>query len=214
MFLTFDFKYIFKSILILHTIFDIYRYGYGYSVSPYESAIGRWKLLYSDNFKLNNNYIDLSVEPDSEQLRIKIKKYENKNLVTIKKMILCSVDDSIYENIHNKTPDLNPFNNGERCTLVLIKSQKFIKSIGIFEFPYFALNYRTGLCPKCIICWKYNPIFGRLYIYIDNHTYVFQKNYYDKFSDKQENISMNIFIIANIVSFLFGKLLEKAIHID
>lgn len=185
-------------------------FSVAYRVSPYDSAIGRWKLLYSDNFQINNKYIDLCIEPDEDQLKIKIKRYENENLITIKKNILCTVDKELpYINSEYK-----PINNGETCTLILLKSQKFIKSIGIFEFPYFALNYKTGMYPKYVICWKYNPLLGRLYIYLDNYTYVFDKNYYDKFNNKQDYISMNIFIVANIVSFLFGKILDKTIHLQ
>lgn len=191
---------------------NILLFTYGYRISPYDSAIGRWKLLYSDNFQVNNKDIDLCVEPDQDQLKIKIKRYENENIITIKKIILCTVD----KELSDISPEYkkNNVNNGETCTLILLKSQKFIKSIGIFEFPYFALNYKTGMYPKYIICWKYNAFLGRLYIYLDNYTYVFDKKYYDKFNDKQDNISMNIFIVANIVSFIFGKLLEKTIHLQ
>jgi hypothetical protein len=197
---------ILNYILILYSIII----GTAYRVSPYESAIGRWKLLYSDNFQVNSKHIDLCIEPDEEQLKIKIKRYENENLVTIKKLIICTVDNEI----PTIMPDLKSDNNCETCTLILLKSQKFIKSIGIFEFPYFALDYRTGMYPRYVICWKYNAFLGRLYINIDNYTYVFEKNYYDKFTDKYENITMNTFLVANIISFLFGKLLEKTIHLQ
>ena len=200
------------SMQILNYLFIFYyiQIGIAYHISPYESAIGRWKLLYSDNFQVNNKYIDLRIEPDEEQIKIKIKRYENENLVTIKKLIVCTIDNELPTII----TDIKPVNNGETCTLILLKSQKFIKSIGIFEFPYFALDYKTGMYPKYIICWKYNAFLGRLYIYIDNYTYVFEKSYYDKFTDKYENITMNTFLIANIISFLFGKLLEKTIHLQ
>jgi hypothetical protein len=179
-----------------------------YRLSPYETAIGRWKLLYTDNYQFNSKNVDMCIEPDENQIKIRIKRYEHDNLVTIKKVILCTIQHKLSDDIPI------PINNGEICTLILLKSQKFIKSIGIFEFPYFALNYKTGMYPKYEISWKYNPLLGRLYIYIDNHTYVFDRKYYDKFTDKQDNITMNTFIIANFVSFLFGKLLEKTIHLQ
>ncbi len=197
---------------ILHYLIAINTllFGTPYRVSPYDSAIGRWKLLYSDNFKVNSKHIDLCIEPCNEQLKIKIKRYENDNLIIIKKIILCTVDQEYSYMI----PETKQINNSETCTLILLKSQKFIKSIGIFEFPYFALDYRTGMCPKYVICWKYNHFLGRLYIYIDNYTYVFHKNYYDKLNDRNDNISMNMFIVANIISFIFGKFLEKIIHLQ
>ena len=201
---------ILSYILFLNTIL----FSMTYRVSPYDSAIGRWKLLYSDNFQVNNKHIDLCVEPDEDQLKIKIKRYEHDNMIIIKKLILCTVEYGKPESLVDFTQKNKSINNGETCTLILLKSQKFIKSIGIFEFPYFALNYKTGMCPKYIIYWKYNRVLGRLYIYLDNYTYVFEKNYYDKFNDKQDNISMNIFIVANIISFVFGKLLEKTIHLQ
>ena len=198
--------------MFLIFLFSLLMYVNAYRISPYDSAIGRWKLLYSDNFELNNKHIDLCIEPYEDQLKIKIKRYENDNVITIKKMIYCTVEYGI--------PDINyniqfiPLNDGEICTLILLKSQKFIKSIGIFEFPYFALNYKTGMCPKYIICWKYNAFLQRLYIYIDNYTYVFDKNYYDKFTDKHDSIMTNTFFITNIISFILGKLLEKTIHLQ
>jgi len=193
---------------------NILLFTYGYRVSPYESAIGRWKLLYSDNFQVNNKYIDLSIEPNEDQLKIKIKRYENDNMITIKKLILCTVEYGTSVSLLDFPQKYKSIDNSETCTLILLKSQKFIKSVGIFEFPYFALDYRTGMCPKYVIYWKYNPFLGRLYIYLDNYTFVFEKNYYDKFNNKPDNISINIFIVANIISFIFGKLLEKTIHLQ
>jgi hypothetical protein len=112
---------------ILHYLIAINTllFGTPYRVSPYDSAIGRWKLLYSDNFKVNSKHIDLCIEPCNEQLKIKIKRYENDNLITIKKIILCTVDQEYSYMI----PETKQINNSETCTLILLKSQKFIKSI-------------------------------------------------------------------------------------
>lgn len=196
--------------MFLLFLFSILLYVNAYSISPYDSAIGRWKLLYSDNFQINNKHIDLYIEPHEGQIKIKIKRYENDNAITIKKMIYCTVENGM--NSNDFDIEFKSLNDGETCTLILLKSQKFIKSIGIFEFPYFALNYKTGMYPKYIICWKYNAFLQRLYIYIDNYTYVFDKNYYDKFTDKHDSIMTNTFLFANIISFFLGKLLEKTIH--
>jgi hypothetical protein len=192
--------FIFSNLLLL----------YSFQLSPYDTAIGRWKLLYSDNFYFNNKNIDLCIVPDKYQIKIKIKRYENDNILTIKKVILYTIQNE-FDDLDISTLTIN---EGEKCKLILLKSQKFIKSIGIFEIPYFAINYETEMCPKYIICWKYNPFLGKLYIYIDNYTYIFEKNYYDKFNDKYDGITMNTFIISNFISFIFGKLLEKTIHLQ
>lgn len=199
-------QFIYKFIIL----YILFEYGKSYRISHYDSAIGRWKLLYSDNQKINIKHVDLCIEPFESQLKIKIKKYENDNLITIKKMILFTIDGS--NNL--ETEENNKINYADICTLVLVKSQQYIKSVGILEFPYLAFDYKTEMFPKYVINWKYNPLLARLYIYFDDYTYVFEKNYYDKCSDKHDNITMNTFVFANIFSFILGKLLEKIVHLQ
>ena len=68
--------------------------------------------------------------------------------------------------------------------------------------------------PRYLISWKVDNILGRLYIYFDNNTYIFEKNIYDKLDNSNERITTNAFLITNLLSFLLGKFLEKTIHIS
>jgi len=100
------------------------------------------------------------------------------------------------------------------CTLLILKTEKYIKSVGIFEFPYFAINYISGMNPRYLISWKVDNILGRLYIYFDNNTYIFEKNIYDKLDNSNDRITTNTFLATNLLSFLLGKFLEKTIHFN
>ena len=182
----------------------------------FEPTIGKWKLLYSTNEQLINNNFDLQILPSKNKINelfIQIKKYESYGFVTFTKIINCGVVDKLSDTIgeHNKYPLTKNF---DLCSLFVLKSEKYIKSIGIFEFPYFAVNYVSAMSPKYIICWKVNNELKRLYLYINKDTYVFEKKYYDKSDDDSENVTTNIFLITNILSFLLGKFLENIIHIN
>lgn len=184
-----------------------------YKIDSFEPIIGKWKLLYTDNnsFK-NKNYCDLCIYPfdKTNQLSVKIKRYENDNLITFTKEIKCTVEHISYDLLDELGKIL--IKNEDSCNLVILTTSKFIKSVGIFEFPYFALKYKSGMNPKYILKWKYDIILNRLYIYLDEYKYVFERNYYDKLFGTEKNITTNVFLITNIVSFLFGKFLEKTIH--
>jgi hypothetical protein len=104
--------------------------------------------------------------------------------------------------------------DGELCTLLILKTEKYIKSVGVFEFPYFGIDYISGMNPRYLISWKVDNILDRLYIFFDKNTYVFEKNIYDKIEDNNERITTNFFLITNLLSFLLGKFLEKFIHIQ
>ena len=107
----------------------------------------------------------------------------------------------------------NDFNDGEICSLIVLKSEINIKSIGIFEFPYFSQDYITGLNPKYMIIYKTDLQLNRLYIYFDKNKYVFQRTN-DKIYRKEERVTTNVFLITNLISFYLGKLLEKFINIQ
>jgi len=107
------------------------------------------------------------------------------------------------------------FDKNEFCSLVILTAEKSISSIGIFDFPYFAVKYKSGMSPKYLIKWKVDNLLNRLYLYIDEHTYVFEKDFFKSFKNNDyENITTNTFLLTNLISFLLGKLLEKTIHIE
>jgi hypothetical protein len=104
--------------------------------------------------------------------------------------------------------------DGDYCSLVMLTAQKSISSIGIFDFPYLASDYKSGMRPKYLINWRIDNALNRLYIYLDGKTYIFERGYCGKKSGIDgDTITTNAFFITNIISFLLGKLLEKAIHL-
>ena len=144
-------------------------------------------------------------------LLVKIKRYEYNNIITYSKIINCLIKNNSCDDLSNFDKCSISTEDGELCSLIILKTEKNIKSIGVFEFPYFAIDYISGMSPRYLISWKVDNLLGRLYIYFDNNTYVFEKKIYDN-NDKR--ITTNVFLITNILSFFFGKFLEKTLHID
>jgi hypothetical protein len=175
---------------------------------PYEPCIGNWKLLYSNNKNLNNN-IDLEILPIKDnELSVIIKRCEASNFIIYKKIIKCKAYYDECKEIENDIDE------GEICSLVVLKSEKNIKSIGIFEFPYFSQHYITGLNPKYIIIYKADLLLNRLYISFDKNKYVFERIINNKLNRKEERVTTSVFLITNLISFYLGKLLEKFINIQ
>jgi hypothetical protein len=191
----------------------------------YDQSIGNWKLLYSDNTFLNkitennmekpSNNIELNIYPsnNNEKLSVKIKKYESKFSIKYTKLINCNLYMSACDQLDSLDRCLIPTENGENCCLIVLTAEKIIKSVGIFEIPYFTFLYKSGMNPKYVISWKIDLILNRLYVYFDKNTYVFEKDYYDKFANCDKSITANTFIISNIISFIFGKFLESTFYI-
>lgn len=192
--------YIFLS--IVHLIYSV-------KINIFEPTIGKWKLLYASNNNMMNNNFDLNIVPTSNkinELLVNIKRYETYGFISFVKVINCRVI--------NNNKKYTFLKNNNVCSLFILKTKKIVKSIGIFEFPYFAVNYVSGMNPKYMIKWKINNDLGRLYVVIDEDTYVFEKKYYDKLDERDENVTTNIFLITNTLSFLLGKFLENFIHIN
>jgi hypothetical protein len=190
-------KYIMK-VYLFTIFFTILSITNSFKIDHFEPIIGKWKLLYSDNnyFK-NKNYCDLCIYPynKTNQLSVKLKKYENDNIITFTKEIKCTIESTSYDLLDELSKILIKNDNEDSCNLVILTTKKFIKSVGIFEFPYFALNYNSGMNPKYIIKWKYDIVLQRLYIYIDQYKYVFERNYYDKLLNTEKSITTNVFLI-------------------
>ena len=192
-----------------------------FKLSTFESSIGKWNLLYSTNKHIKFEGCCLEISPlldNIDQLSVQIKRYEKNKIINYIKIINCNVFNSKYDlilNIDNIFNKDDIFNKDE-CSLVVLKTEKIFKSIGIFEFPYFAIKYISELNSKYIINWKIDTQLNRLYIYFDGNTYVFEKNHNNLNSNinSHESITTNTFIITNILSFLLGKLLEKTIHLS
>jgi len=192
--------------LSIYIILSLFYITNCFNLVPYESCIGNWKLLYSDNKYINNNNLDIEIYPiKDDEVSVKIKKCESYNFITYKKIISCLayVEKCMVD---------NDFNDGEICTLIVLKSEKNIKSIGIFEFPYFSRDYITGLSPKYMIIYKTDLQLNRLYIFFDKNIYVFQR-IFEKIYTKEERVITNVFLITNLISFYLGKILEKYINI-
>ena len=188
-----------------------------FKINVFDNAIGKWQLLYSSNKFLKNNKFKLCIDPcknNIDEVCVKIKRYESNNLVTYSKIINCAIQNDSCDNFNNIDKCSLSVEDGELCSLIILKTEKYIKSIGIFEFPYFAIDYISGMSPRYLISWKVDNILGRLYIYFDNNTYIFEKNIYDKLEDNNDRVTTNAFLITNLLSFFLGKFLEKTIHIN
>ena len=201
------------QLLSIYIILSLFYITNSFNLLPYEPCIGNWKLLYTDNEYLKkNNNLDIEIYPIKEnELSVKIKRCESFNFIIYKKIIKCLAYYNDCSDVE-KCMIENDFNDGEICSLIVLKSEKNIKSIGIFEFPYFSQDYNTGLNPKYMIIYKMDLQLNRLYIYFDKNKYVFQRNN-DKIYRKEERVTTNVFLITNLISFYLGKLLEKFINI-
>jgi len=206
--------YIFYRFYFFFIFFYYFQLSKSFKINNYDSIIGKWKLLYTTNIIFNNeNYCELCIKPilNKNDLYVKIKKYESYGLITFTKV----VESSIIEN-RGDVIDLDykiDIKCGEECSMIILNSEKYLKSIGIFEFPYFATKYKSEMKPQYLIGWKVDKLLNRLYIYLDKHTYIFERNYYDKFSSREQIITADTFIITNLISLLLGKFLESTLHI-
>ena len=182
----------------------------GFLLNNFDSAIGKWSLLYTTNIIFDNiNNIELCIKPEynSNSVKVKIKKYEYNGFITFTKIL----ESNILEN--NDYNDNLEIKCGEQCCMIILNSEKYLQSIGMFDFPYFGIKYKSIMKPKCLIGWKVDKLLNRLYIYFDNHYYVFKRNNYDIFSRKTHSITADAFLITNIISFVLGKFLESTFHI-
>ena len=188
---------------------------YSFKLNSYEPVIGKWKLLYSNNeIEKKHKKLCLEIYPKkNDEISVKIKRYESYNLITYIKIVKCKAFNNNCNEISDLDNCLITLNNDNICTLIILTAEKNIKSIGIFEFPYFSINYISGFNPKYTIVFKVNTDLDRLYIYFDKNIYVFQRIYNDKILD-DENLITNTFVLSNIISFILGKFLEKTFHIN
>ena len=203
-----------SPILFFFIFLNYFQLNVSFKINNFDSVIGKWKLLYTTNIIFNNeNYCELCVKPSltKNDLYVKIKKYESNGFITFTKV----VESSIIEN-NCDALDLDykmDIKCGEECCMIILNSEKYLKSVGIFEFPYFATKYKSEMKPHYLIGWKVDKLLNRLYIYLDKHTYIFERNYYDKFSSREQIITADTFLITNLISFVLGKLLESTLHI-
>jgi hypothetical protein len=131
------------------------------------------------------------------KLILTIKKYEKQNLITYSKIINCNLFLDSYKE------------NNEYCSLLILTSEKMIKSFGIFEFPHLTFLYKSAMNSTYAITWKIDTQLNRLYVYFDKNTYVFEREFYDEMIMNKQSITTNTFIVTNIISFIMCKLLEK-----
>jgi len=211
--------YIFKYTLI----FTIIKITYSFTPTIYEPVIGKWRLLYSDNILPTETVgWELNILPEIEKyennidnskakLLVKIKKNESNKFISYSKIINSNVYANLCEELDEEDRCLISTKNDENCCLVILNAEKYIRSIGIFELPYFANAYKSGMRPKYTISWKVDKLLNRLYIYADKNIYVFEKDYTSdiKLNDR---ITTNTFLATSIISFLFGKFLDSIIH--
>jgi hypothetical protein len=203
-------------IIILLLFVNVYD---SFKINFFDPVIGKWNLLYCDNplLNLDKNKCELSVDPFEnkiDKLSVKITKFENYGLLRFSKTINSNAYYSAPEVFNESELDNISFSDGDYCSLVMLTAQKSISSIGIFDFPYLASDYKSEMRPKYLIRWRIDNALNRLYIYLDGKTYIFERGYCGKKAGSDgDTITTNAFFITNIISFLLGKLLEKAIHL-
>jgi hypothetical protein len=200
----------YPSLLTFINIFSFYTITSGLNYNKYfEPAIGKWKLLYTDNTLFipnkKNNQCNLDIYPSdtANKLYVEINRYENRNFILQKK--------TVNTNVFCKSCELDEESN-RQCSLFVLQSQKLIQSIGIFEIPYFTMDYKSGMNPEYFIKWKVDIPQNRLYIYLNNTYYIFEKNYYDLDINNEKTITTNAFLLSNLISFIIGKLLQNIFH--
>ena len=182
------------------------------------------------------NKIELNIYPDYEnindtfpKLLLKIKKYEKQNMVTYSKIINCNLfmeSSPTFSNLIRLGPqhcksswallnsceeihEVKKTHENKQCSLIVLESEKMIKSVGIFEFPHITFLYKSAMNPTYAITWKIDTQLNRLYVYFDKNTYVFEREFYDELIMNKQSITTNTFIVTNVISFIMCKLLEK-----
>jgi hypothetical protein len=187
------------------------------NINVYEPVIGRWKLLYTNNIYNQKNECELSIYPiisDKNKLSVRIKRYEYTSIIKIKKVSQCNI---IYQDCNDLSKSDQCFfdiDNGKYCSLILLDSQKFIRSIGVFELPCWGIKYNTLMSSTYFFSWDIDIKLNRLYVFFDNNVYVFERNFLHKdILENERKITTNTFLISNIVSFLLGKFLELSFHL-
>lgn len=210
------FFYIFYIFYFFFIFLNYFQLSKSFKINNFDSVIGKWKLLYTTNIIFNNeNYCELCIKPSltKNDLSVKIKKYESYGLITFTKVVESSIIENKCDALELDLDYKMDIKCGEECCMIILNSEKYLKSVGIFEFPYFATKYKSEMKPQYLIGWKVDKLLNRLYIYLDKHTYIFERNYYDKFSSREQIITADTFLITNLISFILGKLLESTFHI-
>jgi len=193
----------------------------------YQQNIKKRQIFNFDkHFVLYDNYneynkIELNIYPDYDsindtipKLLLKIKKYEKQNMVTYSKIINCNLFMNSYKDFE-KSQEIENMQKiqytqeNKQCSLLVLESEKMIKSFGIFEFPHITFLYKSAMNPTYVIKWKIDTLINRLYVYFDKNTYVFEREFYDEMIMNKQSITTNTFIITNVISFIMCKLLEK-----
>ena len=163
-----------EYLIIIFLLFVIQTNSF--KINFFDPVIGKWNLLYCDNPLLNleKNKCELFIAPYEDKidkLSVKITKLENFGLIRFSKTINSNAYYSAPEVFKENELNNISFSDGDYCSLVILTAQKSISSIGIFDFPYLASDYKSGMRPKYLISWRIDNILNRLYIYLDGKTY-------------------------------------------
>ena len=194
----------FKSFLYLAFLTNIYSLSLLEPTIGRWKLLYTDSILYN---KKNDCYLDIfPIDNNKNKLSIEINRIEKKNIMILRKKItsktVCITDpkksDIVSPRIINLSLSQGPYSRGctsrqrssgilynsiiknkNRCSLVILTSEKFIQSIGIFQIPYFGINYKSEMRPEYLITWDFDIQLNRLYIYFDNNKYIFERNLLD-----------------------------------
>ena len=165
------------------------------------------------NYKHNHKIIQESnkmIKKEDDILFLQIKRYEYNNLFTLTKNINCNIYDINCLDYICNTDNINSLvKDNKICSLVILNTQKSIKSIGIFELAFKGIEYKSEMKPNYFVQWRVDNLLNRLYIEIDKNTYVFEKIFYDNNYIISNKITINTFLLSNLISFLLYKIFEK-----
>jgi hypothetical protein len=173
-----------------------------------------------NNIKINNIKKDIQkdiqkdiknkISKEDDVLFLQIKRYEYNNLFTLTKNINCNIYDINCLDYICNTDNINSLvKDNKISSLVILNTQKSIKSIGIFELAFNGIEYKSEMKPNYYVQWRVDNILNRLYIEIDKNTYVFEKIFYDNNYIISNKITINTFLLSNLISFLLYKIFEK-----
>ena len=175
----------------------------GLKINSINNVIGQWSLLYTSNLCFNDELL-LDIRPTkilSNDLDIKLIITCKNHFVNTQKILSFIAKDVECDLIN--TEKIN-------CKIIFLTSEKYIQSLGIIDFPQIIKKYDSS--------YQYNNIlesnifinYNKLYIYFNNHNYIFDRII--NVPRQKENIISLTFILSNLLSLAFGKILENITH--
>lgn len=175
----------------------------GLKINSIHNNIGKWSLLYTSNLCLDDDII-LDIKPSNvveNELDIKLSIICQNHFINTKKIISFVTKEIDCEITNDKNI---------KCNLIFVRSEKYIQSLGIIDFPQIIKKYDSSYQNENIMTSDIYMYNNRLHIYFNNHDYIFDRIV--NVPKEKENIVSQTFVISNLLSFFIGKIFENIIH--